>query len=80
MSSSDKVLRPRGYGLTAQLRKKQDAKFDFDLADDCMTWMKFVLMDGDYIEETESLPEKVTARHKSILVKSILVGCLYPSI
>lgn len=57
---SSKVLRPRGYGLTAQLKKKQDAKFDYDLANDCMTWMKYVLMDGDLVDEAESLPDAVS--------------------
>jgi len=59
---SDKIVRPRGYGLTAQLKKKQDAKFDFDLAEDCLTWMKFVLDDGDFTEESSSLPDTISAQ------------------
>ena len=57
---SDKIVRPRGYGLTAQLKKKQDAKFDYDLAEDCLTWMKFVLDDGGFTEESSSLPDTVS--------------------
>ena len=57
---ADKIVRPRGYGLTAQLKKKQDAKFDFDLAEDCLTWMKFVLDDGGFTEEANSLPDAVS--------------------
>jgi len=56
---SNKILRPRGYGLTAELKLKQAAKFDYELATDCMTWMRCVLEDGDFVDEAELLPEKV---------------------
>ena len=47
--------RPKGYGMTAELNRKKEAKFDADLANDCFEWMKLVLIDGGFSEDVDIL-------------------------
>ena len=47
--------RQRGFGMTAELNRKREAKFDVALANDCMEWMKLVLIDGGFAEDAEKL-------------------------
>jgi len=47
--------RQRGFGMTAELNRKREAKFDVNLANDCFEWMKLVLIDGGFPEDAEKL-------------------------
>lgn len=35
--------RPKGFGMTAELNRKKEAKFDVDLANEALTWLASVL-------------------------------------
>ena len=48
--------RPRGFGMTAELNRKREAKFDPSLANDCFEWIKLVLTDGGFAEDAGKLP------------------------
>jgi len=39
--------RPRGFGMTAELEKKTASKFDADIANGALAWVKDVLATGD---------------------------------
>lgn len=49
--------RPKGFGMTAELARKKEGKFDPDLSNDCIQWMKLVLKDGGYDAEAETLKD-----------------------
>ena len=49
--------RPKGFGMTAELARKKEAKFDPDLATDCFQWLREVLNDGGKGDLASSLPE-----------------------
>ena len=38
--------RPKGFGMTAELARKKEAKFDPDLANEAFEWLRLVLTDG----------------------------------
>jgi len=40
--------RPKGFGMTAELNRKKEAKFDPDLANDAFEWLRLVLLDGGH--------------------------------
>merc|ERR1712137_104976 len=46
--------------MTAELARKREKKFDAGLANDCFEWMKLVLSDGGFEEESQTL-KKVEA-------------------
>ena len=48
--------RQRGFGMTAELNRKREAKFDVGLANDCFEWMKLVLIDGGFQQDADQLP------------------------
>lgn len=41
------ATRPRGFGMTAELAKKRDGKFDSNLATEALLWIKETLEDSD---------------------------------
>ena len=47
--------RPKGYGMTAELANKKNAKFDPDLATEAFQWIADVLEDGGYSEDAAKL-------------------------
>ncbi|XP_066913610.1 myophilin-like [Clytia hemisphaerica] len=51
--------RPKGFGMTAELNRKKEAKFDPDLATDCFQWLKEVLNDGGKADLAASLPSVI---------------------
>ena len=36
--------RPKGFGMTSELARKKEAKFDAELANDALEWIKSVLV------------------------------------
>jgi len=49
--------RPRGFGMTAELAKKKEAKFDADLAQEALNWIADVLSVGS--AETQELAGEI---------------------
>jgi len=47
--------RPKGFGLTAELSRKKDAKFDVNLTQECFQWMHAVFEDEDLHELADQL-------------------------
>ena len=63
--------RPKGFGMTAELARKKEAKFDAELANDCFEWMRLVLKDGNFTNEADSLKVK---KILSCLLGRLLLG------
>jgi len=55
--------RPKGFGMTAELANKKAAKFDCDLAQDVMNWLKSVLEDGGKGDLADKLPSTITSQN-----------------
>ena len=53
------AYRPKGFGLSAELAKKKEKKFDAELASDCFQWMKYILDDGGLYDEANTLNTEV---------------------
>ena len=51
--------KPRGYGMTAELDKKKDAKFSAGESQECIDWMKKVLEYGGLEEDAKVLDIEV---------------------
>jgi len=51
--------RPKGYGLTAELNRKKEAKFDPELSSECFEWMKAVFEEAEDVETCDSLPDRI---------------------
>merc|ERR1712034_44732 len=47
--------RQKGFGMTAELNKKKDAKFDPELTSECVQWMIYVLEDGGFADDAKLL-------------------------
>lgn len=47
--------RPKGFGMTAELNRKKEGKFDAELANECFEWMREVLKDGGHGDEADKL-------------------------
>jgi len=75
--------KPRGFGMTAELNRKREAKFDVSLANDCFEWMKLVLIDGGFTEDAEKLKTvsasgDVSPPLKSGVIICNLINCIKP--
>jgi len=87
MSNKTNVHAPnkaKGFGLTAELAKKQAEKFDPDLTNSIIEWVKQVLeykMPGDEsiktLHDIESMGE-FEKMFKDGIVLAKLINCLYP--
>lgn len=62
--------RPKGFGMTAELERKKDAKYDPDLDEQIRTWIKIVLSDPGIFSE-----EGVTQKGLQEELKSGVVLC-----
>jgi len=49
------ATRPRGFGMTAELARKREQKFDPSVANGCFEWMKLVLQDGGFSDDAKTL-------------------------
>ena len=47
--------RPKGFGMTAELNRKKEGKFDVGLANECFEWMRQVLQNGGLDKEAATL-------------------------
>lgn len=59
--------RQRGFGMSAELAKKKDAKFDAALTGDVVIWMSLVLQDGNP-ESNEGLADILDAEGVRLLI------------
>lgn len=81
--STKMANRPKGYGMSAELARKKESKFDADLANDCLEWMRLVLKDGGFDTEADTLNEvstsqAVVAPLKDGTVLCKLINCIKP--
>lgn len=54
--------RPKGFGLTAELQRKKEAKFDAELVEEVFEWMRAVFMEeegGPDQASADLLPERI---------------------
>ena len=51
--------RPKGFGLTAELQRKKEAKFDSELSEEVFEWMKEVFTDAGDTASIDSLPHSI---------------------
>lgn len=76
--------RPKGFGLTAELARKKEAKFDPELSSEVFEWMAAVFDHGGDQESADALPERVEKQqdvHKCLkngVVLCKLVNMIYP--
>lgn len=47
--------RPKGFGMTAELQRARDAKYDSTVTGEVVQWMNLVLKAGDIDEELDQL-------------------------
>jgi hypothetical protein len=78
-----KSYRPNGYGMTAELNRKKNSKFDVDLADDALTWIAEVLKSADLNDEagkirTVKQQEDVVAPLRSGVLLCKLINIIKP--
>ncbi|XP_003389350.2 PREDICTED: rac guanine nucleotide exchange factor B-like [Amphimedon queenslandica] len=69
------AVRPKGYGLTAELNAKKDSKFDINLAQDAFLWIEELL--GEPITVPEE-PEKVKEILKDGIILCMLANLILP--
>ena len=77
------ATRPNGYGMTAELARKKAAKFDPELANEALQWIKQVLAEGghdfDY-DYANTAKDVVTALKTGVdlckLINVIKPGCV----
>nr|XP_054757523.1 muscle-specific protein 20-like [Lytechinus pictus] len=69
--------RPRGYGMTAELVDKKDAKFDPDLATEAFEWIAAVLETGppESQELASSVGPVIAEKHVHVPLKDGVVLC-----
>jgi len=61
--------RPKGFGLTAELQRKKDAKFDAELSEEVFAWMLMVFEDADDQDAVARIPKQITSSgdvHKAL--------------
>jgi len=61
--------RPKGFGLTAELQRKKEAKFDAELSAEVFEWMHAVFEDANDQTGMESLPRQIEQQadvHKAL--------------
>lgn len=79
------AYRPKGYGLSREIAEKNAAKFDADLANDTLDWMRDVFEEEN--ASTDLLPEYEIQTAKEIqklledgIILCRLVNCIKPGI
>jgi len=74
------ATRPKGYGMTAELAKKKEAKFDTDLANEALQWMKLVLAEKGHKFKFNyaNYPKDVVAALKSGIALCKLIKAIDP--
>jgi len=61
--------RPKGFGLTAELQRKKEAKFDAELSEEVFEWMREVFEDAGDTASTDTLPRHIQSSadvHKAL--------------
>ena len=51
--------RPKGFGLTAELARKREAKFDCELSDEVFEWMRLVFEEAEDKDTLKALPAQI---------------------
>jgi len=67
--------RPKGFGMTAELARKKEAKFDADLANDCFEWMRLVLEDGGNTKDAAELKPVTSSADVVKVLKNGIILC-----
>lgn len=77
--------RPKGFGMTAELARKREAKFDADLASEAFAWMYEVLKLGgapgniaDLVANDVSNEKDVSTALKNGVLLCHLINCIKP--
>lgn len=58
--------RPKGFGMTAELARKREAKFDSDVASEAFAWMHDVLQQGHAPDNITSLVANDVSSEKDV--------------
>ena len=58
--------RPKGFGMTAELANKKAAKFDPDLSQEAIDWLRLVLEDDGRDDLANKLPKSVRLIHQTL--------------
>ncbi|XP_064634726.1 myophilin-like [Lineus longissimus] len=70
--------RPTGYGMTAELAAKKDAKWDSQLANDAIEWMRMKLGGGELPDIDTKTDKELHEALKSGVVLCHLINVLLP--
>ena len=57
--------RPKGFGMTAELANKKAAKFDPDLSQEAIDWLRLVLEEDGKDDLANKLPKSVRSTHET---------------